>query len=369
MIPGTPPLSRRNSQLSESSHGGPSATAGSSPNQNSVSPAPPELMVNSVTSAATRAALNNSVDASSSVSGTQNDPKQPVRFEVAHQPQEECFVEMTTGLLSLSVHEPLTFNGTEIALHPDLFANYFSFQQQQPGLECAPLFSSAKSSIDSAVFPTPNVASDIDYADGASTQTGEAQRKRKCMLEPGDLIEIRVWDTVKDPSSAYAASRVLRPNGNKQSQPIEGERPLAASGGLSRHETLSATAAEVGIDPLLSRGQESLQSDQNTTQTAHPSAETETTTSGALSFPFSSYLHKTRTDVPYGSKILMEFPSTSHASGGTGVGPDEDHGIKSSASTKVYELRTSFVMKVGEHSLAAIKENSRSQISMLRQGM
>lgn len=64
-------------------------------------------------------------------------------------------VALTTGLVSLSVHEALTFDGVEIALHPDVFAS-----------------SNGKKTLD-----------------GKRDDGANANRR----LRPGDLVEIQVW--------------------------------------------------------------------------------------------------------------------------------------------------------------------------------
>ena len=371
MNPSTPPLSRRNSHMSESSHTAPSASAVNSA-QNS--PILPRFLVDNLTS------VTRNINSNSSFSSAQNDAKQSVRFQ-GTQPQEP-FVEMTTGLLSLSVHEPLTFSGTKIALHPDLFANFIHCQQQQqPGLERTGV---KGLQMDSAVPPSPSIVTattEVEYNDGTTPPSSEALRKRSCMLEPGDLIEIRVWDVVKDATSVYASSTVLRPSGvslsgNKQSRPLDRVRfaaEAASSSGAMTQEASATNMAATRADSPSSRGHESVySSNTNMGQLAYPSP-TDKTTSDAPSFTSSTYLYKTRPDIPYGGKILMEFPASSLSSGGTtgagsGISADEDHGAKC-GSSRVYELRTSFIMKVGKHTLSAIKENSRSQISLLRQGM
>ena len=79
-------------------------------------------------------------------------------------------VALTTDLITLSVHDALTFDGVELALHPDLFDNYGN-------------------------------AGTGD--DGASSNNNR--------IRPGDLVEIRVW-CVRPGMEAEASHAVLKSN-------------------------------------------------------------------------------------------------------------------------------------------------------------
>ncbi|CAB9514153.1 GATOR complex protein DEPDC5 [Seminavis robusta] len=139
---------------------------------------------------------------------------------------------LTTGLVSLNVHEALTFDGTEIVLHPDLFAadghnNVTSIgnsARHPSNIRPSPSAGTGVSSVGSAstvatnVDPSaqqqgqpqsstsagsqppptvglaPAVSSDGGKLawTGGVTNTGASQRR----LEVGDMIEIRVWDPI-----------------------------------------------------------------------------------------------------------------------------------------------------------------------------
>ena len=70
-------------------------------------------------------------------------------------------VPLSTGLVTLSIHEALTFDGVELALHPDVFihAKDANEETKSPGNE--------------------------------TQQPQQTQQKRR--IRPGDLVEIRVW--------------------------------------------------------------------------------------------------------------------------------------------------------------------------------
>jgi hypothetical protein len=122
------------------------------------------------------------------------------------------------------------------------------------------------------------------------------------------------------------------------------------------------------------------------------------------------YLYRTISELPDGHSILMEFPSSLVSSSSlsalsiplittatiptldtaatntsnhnhtnsTATAPTaftsllhhpegmDHHPYQTHANKKLYKLRTSFIIKVGKH--FALKENSRTQISLLRQG-
>lgn len=74
---------------------------------------------------------------------------------------------LTTGLVSLSIHEALTFDGVELALHPDVFV-----------------------SVPSTTKPDAGIHDDVTKSPGTSEQMQTKQYNR---IRPGDLVEIRVW--------------------------------------------------------------------------------------------------------------------------------------------------------------------------------
>lgn len=76
-------------------------------------------------------------------------------------------VPLSTGLVSLSIHEALTFDGVELALHPDVFVSVPSTTKLDAGIH-----------------------DDGTKSPGTSEQVQTKQHNR---IRPGDLVEIRVW--------------------------------------------------------------------------------------------------------------------------------------------------------------------------------
>ena len=91
----------------------------------------------------------------------------PSFMTAAHAPPLE--VALTTDLVTLSVHDELTFDGVELALHPDLFNNH------------------ASTSIGTA---NSKISLGGTKEDGEMKET-TLQNQRP--LRPGDLVEMRVW--------------------------------------------------------------------------------------------------------------------------------------------------------------------------------
>ena len=324
-------------------------------------------------------------------------------------------VILTTGLLSLGVHEELSFNGTEIALHPDLFASHSlpHHHHQQPS------------------HPTciSSTASNIRLPSTTKVST---------TIMPGDLVEIRVWDPITDFSStsttefADAKGSLQQPkltfadsdsnhnsnvdtttaNNNNTPDPASSTTNSSVSSSLPANPLGQNGGDDVdddGPQHLLHPEEVSLVSEAAcTAATAAPTdtaAHTADTTSGTP-----PYLYRTISELPDGHSILMEFPSslisssslsalsiplittatiptldtaatnTSHHNhtNSTVSAPNaltsllhhpegmNHYPFHTHSNKKLYKLRTSFIIKVGKH--FALKENSRTQISLLRQG-
>ena len=80
---------------------------------------------------------------------------------------------LTTGLLSLNIHDFSTFEGTELSLHPDLFA---SLQHGGGGKS------------------TEETNSNLTKGGGSTSSAGGSTISNSPPLSVGDMIEIRVWD-------------------------------------------------------------------------------------------------------------------------------------------------------------------------------
>lgn len=99
---------------------------------------------------------------------------------------------VTTGLVSLNVHDSLTFDGSEICLHPDLFS---------PGTTTTRNNNNSKDSSKGGLALTSTLSSD----DRLSVTSGP-------VISVGDMIEIRVWDLLPNTnrgasSSSHASSQ------------------------------------------------------------------------------------------------------------------------------------------------------------------
>jgi len=98
---------------------------------------------------------------------------------------------VTTGLLSLNVHEALTFEGTELCLHPDLFS----------GTTDAPSYHGAVVGGGSRLSTTTtNSSNKLPLAATTATLSSEmltpvaSTLSESKTLQVGDMVEIRVWD-------------------------------------------------------------------------------------------------------------------------------------------------------------------------------
>jgi hypothetical protein len=109
---------------------------------------------------------------------------------------------LTTGLLSLNIHDFSTFEGTELSLHPDLFSS----------ADAATSGSQQNRSTSQQHGGKSNEDSNTAKGGGASTVSGTTT-SNAASLAVGDMIEIRVWDPretspLKSPSSNTVRSKV-----------------------------------------------------------------------------------------------------------------------------------------------------------------
>lgn len=133
---------------------------------------------------------------------------------------------LTSGLISLNVHEALAFDGTEICLHPDIFntpgANPGGGDQHGSTLHSLSLGSVTKHSGHNASLHDDN--------------TAPAPSNKK--LEVGDMIEIRVWDPT--PSQHKSASSALNNSFIPSSRIISNAASI-----IRRHPSSSGAATGV----------------------------------------------------------------------------------------------------------------------------
>jgi hypothetical protein len=137
----------------------------------------------------------------------------------AHAPSVE--VTLTSDLVTLSVHDELTFDGVELALHPDLFGNHAS-----------------------ASIGTVNSKISLGGTreDGGMKDT-TLQNQR--LLRPGDLVEIRVWCV--RPGMTTGASKSGRSVLKAKIKPgtTTAVRPTSLHSSLHSRDISSATATSL----------------------------------------------------------------------------------------------------------------------------
>lgn len=108
---------------------------------------------------------------------------------------------LTTGLLSLSIHEPLTLDGIEIALHPDLFED----RRRPSGISISSIKAGQSGGQGGASIhrSTPGDSQPLSsqyleikptLTDESNTMASTANPRRR--FEVGNMLEIRVWDAI-----------------------------------------------------------------------------------------------------------------------------------------------------------------------------
>ena len=106
---------------------------------------------------------------------------------------------LTTGLLSLNIHEALSLEGTELCLHPDLFVTESSGGASQQ--------TRSSHANKSAVSNDDNTTTSQQSSTPASSPD---------VLSVGDMIEIRVWDplpkeaAIKSPATSLSSRKKPR---------------------------------------------------------------------------------------------------------------------------------------------------------------
>mmetsp|Transcript_54724 Transcript_54724/g.163590 ORF Transcript_54724/g.163590 Transcript_54724/m.163590 type:complete len:2342 (-) Transcript_54724:20-7045(-) len=174
----------------------------------------------------------------------------------------------TTGLLTLSVHEALTFDGAEIAIHPDLFAtgsangggsgtvgmgspdgladdaaSVATVQLQNGGGGGS--VAAAPSPISKSLVISPGAASVMS---SATHQTASAAKQKLSALaagvrlKVGDLIEVRVWDA-KPRDRVVDSVRSSNERGATMQAPKTTAAPLTIGISTSRVAASTSTPA------------------------------------------------------------------------------------------------------------------------------
>ena len=122
----------------------------------------------------------------------------------------------TTGILTLSVHEALTFDGTEIALHPDLFA--------------APAASLAT---------TPSASNPVVAGTSASTAAGGGESASAVAVAAAAAAQVLL-----SPGSMATAGSVIHTPGKTK-------RAVAKQKGTSKKAISSANRAEIDVGDMI----------------------------------------------------------------------------------------------------------------------
>jgi hypothetical protein len=312
---------------------------------------------------------------------------------------------LTTGLLSLNIHEALTFDGTELCLHPDLFVS-------EPG-------SSNNSQQTRATLAQKNP----DEPKGG-TPTGSlagAQPQSVAPLVVGDMIEIRVWDPLPKEATKSPNASVLHKT--RQSLPTtatpSSTMPVTVPVELQTTQTstnssnaesdtytdlneASITASNIEKSLEKKAKSNSVPTGTGTTSDDQPLP----TKTGIVAPALPPVFPKGRTNTSDGAKSVKPPPlhrripsnsSTIHGTVPSQKSPkltrhsrdlsdmtsdthqldiadlqqtesNEDDGDANWAKVSTtHKLRLSFVLLVTEKTLTTLKGNARTQVSMLRQ--
>lgn len=118
----------------------------------------------------------------------------------------------TTGLVSLSIHEALTFEGVEIAINPNACIS---------SAPTVPKPRHQRTGSDSLVaVPSDDSKTDDKPLNSASFSTANSESNRP--LEVGDMIDIRVWDPLPSTQKTAPQKRRSSPPASKDPSIIGG---------------------------------------------------------------------------------------------------------------------------------------------------
>lgn len=292
---------------------------------------------------------------------------------------------LKTKILTLSVHEDNAFDGIEIALHPDLFAtsvitnsndlkDIHDSNQNSNGSRYET--SNPPKSLSEAANNNPNYKN--ESSNGSTIVNSSISSSQ---LEAGDLIEIRVWDKKGNEMRENSA------NGNNFQSSISSQPRIPFLFSNQQHHTTN----QIKQHSFPSPAQPSLMPSPSLS-----SSKLNTLTEPSLPFVSPNLVSnldsdttlelsrtpKSRPSLPFGvelaDKAIKNSPSPNHyrrgilSSSPRSVRPSKnDDSVRSNngEDTSSYQLRVSFVMRVSQKSLAAIKNTARIQISLRRQGM
>jgi Vacuolar membrane-associated protein Iml1 len=133
---------------------------------------------------------------------------------------------VATGFLSLNVHEALHFDGTPLCLHPDLLL-----------------------SSDSASHATTLMAGNLlPRGKEDKAASNPAEKHEKPIPQVGDLLEIRVWDSLTSHNNTSNVASILRPRVVLDSVGIPSANSSASTVAEARSSSVAATKLPPPID-------------------------------------------------------------------------------------------------------------------------
>lgn len=160
---------------------------------------------------------------------------------------------VTTGLVSLNVHEALIFDGTPICLHPDLFSEVSDGMSYHSGVTTVIAGNrdgKGRSLLNSAV----------SMEDGRMVNCAPSTLSESKGLRIGNMLEIRVWDPLpKAQNSAVASSNASSVMRQRSSTQVYNNTSNASSASqpISVTSSTSSTAGDgtvpEGTPPTLTR--------------------------------------------------------------------------------------------------------------------
>lgn len=158
----------------------------------------------------------------------------------------------TTGLLSLSVHEALTFEGTEIALNPDILGDLQGNARQSKLGNISSSVSVKSSGVTHTIRSTSNDSSDHPEDDGIFVSSPMSRSTSRRKLEVGDMIEIQVWDPISVKEKPARPPQPQRNSSPSASLQYSVDSSQHGSGGKSERESNGSDHKEAAVPTVSS---------------------------------------------------------------------------------------------------------------------
>ena len=162
---------------------------------------------------------------------------------------------LMTGLLSLNIHDSLTFEGAELCLHPDLFPS----AETTTGSGSQQTRSTAHNTNKSNNTVDDSNKGSTGAAGGASIGSGDRTAMGSVGVSVGDMIEIRVWDPLPrdTPSIKSSAGNTSLRSGttSKLRQPLHPvPAPAASTAAIAPSSSISAGNGAPSIPSNITSG-------------------------------------------------------------------------------------------------------------------